>query len=89
MGAMAQTADGEQRTGPTLLGVGTAYVLVEVSDGFQIWDRQDYFATTPRGCPRHYHPLTGDGADAARRLFDELEPGVPRAVEARPGIAHA
>ena len=89
MGAMAQTADGEQRTGPTVLGDGTAYVLVEVSDGFQIWDRQDYFATTPRGCPRHYHPLTEDGADAARALFDELEPEARRAVEARPDIALA
>jgi hypothetical protein len=89
MGAMAQTANGEQRTGPTVLCDGTAYVLVEVSDGFQIWDRQDYFATTPRGCPRHYHPLTEDGEDAARRLFDELEPEASSAVEVHPGIALA
>jgi hypothetical protein len=89
MGAMAQTADGKQMTGPTVLCDGTAYVLVEVSDGYQIWDRQDYIATTPRGCPRHYHPLTEDGEDAARSLFDELESGAPSAIPAYPGIALA
>jgi hypothetical protein len=53
---------------------GTTYVLVEVRDGYQIWDRQDYFSPTPRGCPRHYHPLDELGEDAAWRSFYELEP---------------
>jgi hypothetical protein len=60
--------------GPTVLGAGSTYVLVEVMDGYQIWDRQDFFAATPRGCPRHYQPLTPDGKGAAWTSFFELEP---------------
>jgi len=61
-------------SGTNILREGTTYVLVEVSDGYQIWDRDDYFADTPRGCPRDYYRLNAEGEHAAWRSFYALEP---------------
>ncbi len=61
-------------TGTNVLREGTAYVLVEVTDGYQIWDRQDYFSDIPRGCPRDYYRLNAEGEHAAWKSFYELEP---------------
>jgi hypothetical protein len=75
MSEMVQQAGrAETMDEPSILCDGTSYVLVEVRDGYQIWDRQDYFSVTPRGCPRHYHSLGEGGEDAAWRSFYELEP---------------
>ncbi len=57
-----------------VLREGTTYVLVEVTDGYQIWDREDYFSDTPRGCPRDYFRLNAEGEHAAWKAFHELEP---------------
>lgn len=59
---------------PTVLRQGTNYVLIEVRDGYQIWDRRDYFSSTPQGCPCDYFQLTEVGEFAAWSAFYQLEP---------------
>lgn len=63
-------------TPTTVLREGTNYVLVEVTDGYQIWDRDDYFSATLRGCPCDLFAPGESGADAAWRVFYELEPAM-------------
>jgi hypothetical protein len=57
-----------------ILGDGATYVLVVVRDGYQIWDKRDYFSTTPRGCPCDFFALGEEGEDAAWRSFNHREP---------------
>jgi hypothetical protein len=61
-------------TETSILGDGATYVLVAVRDGYQIWDKRDYYSTTPRGCPCDYFGLNEDGEDAAWRSFNQREP---------------
>jgi hypothetical protein len=68
------TAGGGTVVQPTVLRQGTNYVLIEVRDGYQIWDRRDYFSPTPRGCPCDYFQLNEVGEFAAWSAFYQLEP---------------
>jgi hypothetical protein len=61
-------------TETSILGNGATYVLVVVRDGYQIWDKRDYFSTTPRGCPCDFFALGEEGEDAAWRSFNQREP---------------
>ena len=70
-------------TGATVLRDGTRYVLIEVRDGYQIWDRQDYFSSTPQGCPCDYFQLTEVGEFAAWSAFYTLEPATRSADASR------
>jgi hypothetical protein len=59
---------------PTVLRQGTNYILIEVRDGYQIWDRRDYFSATPQGCPCDYFQLNEVSEFAAWSAFYQLEP---------------
>jgi hypothetical protein len=72
----SSAAVGPTETGATVLRQGHRFVLIEVRDGYQIWDRQDYFSSTPQGCPCDYFQLTEVGEFAAWSAFYALEPAI-------------